>query len=425
MKWFLCLLFIFLPFLSFPSQIDELVNAEVTYVDVVDLNKLSSNQIAIAMPFAQELILNPQQKEQLSEKAIIKIELVYTQFKTSPNFNQKLLNQKRLLELKKHVPNVFEFPLWNFELISQTQGNSREECTPMFHGFIITFRPNSSVNTLKEESEYLQNLLLTILKNDSITKDSSSKKIMDIKTHYDKQWGYIHDTIWGLDTFPPPSPPNFFYNHNLYKDSTVINVMNRNNNWDDFIVVTDVTGSMSPYIAQVFVWLKEQSENKKAKYFVFFNDGDDKPSKKKKPLDTQGIYVSPNTTLDSIMNVAAWCMEKGSCGGEGLENDIEAIVEGLKYFPKAKEIVLIADNFESMRDYQFLDKIKTPVHIIICGGEGRVNIQYLDLARKTKGSIHTKNQDVFNLNEIKKGEYIYINEKKYVFQEDRFHFIYN
>ncbi|MCB0408572.1 MAG: hypothetical protein KDD29_00020 [Flavobacteriales bacterium] len=411
--------------MSFSSQIDELVNAEVIYVDVLDTNKLTANQIAIAMPFAKELILNHHQKELLKEKAIIKIELVYTQFKTSSMFNQKQLNEKRLLELKKHIPDVFEFPLWDFELISQTQGNSREECTPMFHGFIITFRPNSSVNTLKEEAQYLQNFLATTLKNDSILKDSSSKKIMDIKTHYDKQWGYIHDTIWGLDTVPPPSPPNFFYNHSLYKDSTVLNAMNRNKNWDDFIVVTDVTGSMSPYIAQVFVWLKEQSENKQAKYFVFFNDGDDKPSKKKNPMETKGIYVSPNTTLDSIMNVASWCMERGSGGGEGLENDVEAIIEGLKYFPRAKEVVLVADNFESMRDYKFLDKIKTPVHVIICGGEGRINIQYLDLAKRTKGSIHTKTQDIFNLDEVEKGEHIFINKKEYIFHDNKFHFIYN
>ncbi|MGB0881913.1 MAG: hypothetical protein ACPGSO_03090 [Vicingaceae bacterium] len=375
------------------------------------------------MPFAKKLVLNPEQKKQLNERVVVKLELVYTQFRTSKNFNQKELNNNRLKELNRLIPSLFENRFWEFQLTGQTKANSQESGKKMFHGFIVTFRPNASKSMLTAETNYLKLLVETMQKNDSILNDSLPKA-HTIKTHYDKNIGYIHDTIWFVDTVPPPNPPDFFYNQSLYKDSTVLNTFMRNKNWNNFIVVTDVTGSMSPYSSQVFVWLKKQAKNKSAQYFVFFNDGDEKPSRKKLPLETKGVYVSKNTSLEAVMNTAAKCMKNGSGGGENLENDIEAILEGIKNYPKANEIVLVADNLESMRDYKHFKQIKKPVHIILCGAEKRINIQYLDLARQTKGSVHTKKSDIINLQDIKEKERFFIEEKEYLFENGRFHFVY-
>lgn len=404
-------------------SLDGLAKNTPVVVDEVNISTLKDYQLYIASPFAQPIILNPEQKKQLTEKAIIKIELVYTKFRTSPTFNQQQLNLTRLKELKTLLPEVFKFPLWEFQLTEQTNGKSRQECNNMFHGFIITFRPPSNKENLKKEATYIENLIESMLKNDSIKNDTTPKKYT-IKTHFDHTWGYIHDTIYYVDTVPPPSPPDFFYNHSLYKDSTVLNAFGRNKNWDDFIVVTDVTGSMSPYSAQVFVWLKEQAENKKAKYFVFFNDGDDKESRKKKPLETKGVYVIANSSIDKVTDIAAKCMRNGSGGGESLENDVEAIIDGIKHYPDAKSVVLIADNFEFMRDYDFIEKINKPVHVILCGSDKMVNIHYLDLVHKTNGSLHTKHSDITDLNKLKENEHITIDEQRYLYKNKRFHFVY-
>lgn len=407
----------------FAQSIEQMAGIKPTFVEEYDINNLLPHQLYIKTPFAKPIILNPEQEKQLKEKVVLKIELVYTKYRTSPTFNQKQLNQNRLKELKKVAPQLFENPLWEYELISQTNGNSRGECNNMFHGFVITFRPNSNKNTLKQEGDYLTNLVSTMLKNDSIKNDSTPKRF-HVKTHYDMSIGYVHDTIYYVDTFPPPQPPDFFYNHSLYKDSTVLNVFERNKNWNNFIVVTDVTGSMSPYSAQVFVWLKAQTENKKASYFVFFNDGDEKDSHKKKPLDTKGIYVTENVSVDDVTKTAIKCMERGSGGGENMENDIEAIIEGIKYSPKADAVILIADNMEAMRDYKYIDKVKKPVIVILCGTKGRINVQYLDLARSTKGSVHTVHSDITNLQNIKNGENFFIDDKEYTFQNGKFHSVY-
>jgi hypothetical protein len=406
----------------FGQNYHEQLSVDPVFVNRVDITQLKENQLYISMPFAKKLVLNPEQQKKLQERVVVNLELVYTKYRTAESFNQKILNRNRLKELNRLVPNLFENRFWEFQLTSQTNGNSREECNKMFHGFIVTFRPNSSKKMLDLEANYLNKLVTSMLQNDSIENDTTPKKY-DIKTHYDQTFGYIHDTVWYVDTAPPPAPPDFFYLQSLYNDTSVLSAFNRNTNWNNLIVATDVTGSMSPYSAQVFVWLKKQAENKTAKYFVFFNDGDERPSNKKKPLETKGVYITPNKNIDAVINTASKCMRNGSGGGEGLENDIEAIIEGIKQYPDADEIILVADNMEGMRDYKYIDKIKMPVRIIICGTSKRINVQYLDLAKQTKGSVHTANSDITSF-DYKEGEYFFIDEREYLYKKGGFHSIY-
>ena len=422
MRLFYLLLILFLAQNGATQNFENLVNANPSFVSEIKLDGLDKNQLHISMPFAQKLVLNPEQKQRLQKRIVIKLELVYTKYRTAESFNQKTLNRSRLKELNKLVPSLFENRLWEYDLISQTNGNSREACNRMFHGFIVTFRPNSTKEMLDSEASYLTDLVTTMLKSDSIENDTTPKKY-DIKTHYDQNIGYIHDTIWYLDTVTPPSPPDFFYLQSLYNDTTVLGAFNRNKNWNNFIVAVDVTGSMSPYSAQVFVWLKKQAENKVAKYFVFFNDGDEKPSKKKQPLETKGVYITKNKNIESVINTASKCMRNGSGGGEGLENDIEAVIDGIKQYPGADEVILVADNMEGMRDYKYIKKINLPVRIIVCGTSKRINTQYLDLAKQTKGSIHTLYSDITSFN-YSDGEYFIVDEREYRYLNGKFHSVY-
>ncbi len=421
MRYISLVVFMCFGYMLFGNQLEQLSKLTAREVGVVRLLHLKPNQLAISMPFAKELILNPQQKLALEEKAVIKIELVYTKYRTSPKFNQQELNYNRLVELKKLLPHLFENPLWEFNLISQTNGNSQAECNTMFHGFILTFRPNSNSTTLGQEIDYLQKIVSQL----NQPKDSIPDKMSyDLTTRWDDRIGYVHDTIWKKNEVIKITPPNFFYDQTLYQDSTVISAFERNKNWKNFIVVTDVTGSMSPFIAQVFVWLKEQAQQNNAQYFVFFNDGDNKESNQKKPLKTQGVYGCKNTSIENVMEKAAQSMQNGAGGGEGLENDVEAMLYGQQEYPEADEIILIADNLESMRDYKFLTDIKKPVHVIICSAITWINIQYLDLARATNGSIHTSLTDTYNLSSVKKNQTITIDGQSYLFYNDRFNFVY-
>lgn len=421
MRFFYLILLLFITKLVAGFDVDSYAKSEITNIPFFNKLSIHNNQVLIEMPFAKEIILNKEQKKQLQERVVIKIELIYTKFRTSENFNQTELNKKRLVELKKLVPEVFDFPVWEYQLIRQTDGNSKEECTKMFHGFAITFRPLPTDDYLTQETTFLKTLVANIAKQDSLAKDNTPKPF-HIKTRWEN--GYVYDTIWGeekkIDFYPPP-PPNP-YLASLKEDSTVINAFSRNKNWTNFIVATDATGSMSPYYSQVLIWLHEQSNNENARLFVFFNDGNKKLSDKKLPLETGGIYVTDKREYDLVNNTLAECRVGGAGGGEAIENDVEAMLLGLKHYPQAENIVLIADNYERMRDYEFMDKITVPVHVFLCGTKGFVNLQYLDLARTTKGSVHTKKEDIFNLDRLKEGDIITIEKRDYMLKNGVFTF---
>jgi hypothetical protein len=80
-----------------------------------------------------------------------------------------------------------------------------------------------------------------------------------------------------------------------------------------------------------------------------------------------------------------------------------------------KEIVLIADNWAPMRDYALISNIKIPVHVIVCGVDPRIgiNTEYLDLARHSKGTIHTMEEDITGLAKIAEGMSITIGGTQY------------
>ncbi|PIQ14717.1 MAG: hypothetical protein COW67_12255 [Flavobacteriales bacterium CG18_big_fil_WC_8_21_14_2_50_32_9] len=405
----------------FGFDVNHYAKSNVTNINTFNRIAIHADQLLIEMPFAKAIILNKEQKKQLQERVVIKVALVYTHYRASATFNQIELNKKRLLELKKLVPELFAFPVWKYELIGQTDGNSTEECNKMFHGFVITFRPLSTDIYAAQESNYVKQLVSNLSTIDSLAKDTTPKPF-HIKTRWDN--GYVYDTIWGeekkIDFYPSP-PPNP-YLASLQEDSTVLNAFSRNKNWTNFIVVTDATGSMSPYYSQVLTWLRGQFNNENARLFVFFNDGNRKPSDKKLPLETGGIYVTTERSYEMVSQTINKCISGGAGGGETKENDVEAMLLGLKHYPEAKNIVLIADNYERMRDYEFMNKINIPVHIFLCGADRFVNLQYLDLARVTKGSIHLTNEDVFELDKLKEGETILINEREYVLTNGKFNF---
>jgi hypothetical protein len=91
-------------------------------------------------------------------------------------------------------------------------------------------------------------------------------------------------------------------------------------------------------------------------------------------------------------------IKKGE-GGDGPENVVEAILTGLKKIRKPSQVILIADNWAKVRDINLITRVKVPVRVILCGVyDGmEINADYLNIAYKTKGSIHTIEQDIDNL----------------------------
>jgi hypothetical protein len=251
---------------------------------------------------------------------------------------------------------------------------------------------------------------------------------------YKSKFGYKTDLkalplIGGEDTF---DIINFLYNTQStivcdYLDTSMLKVgkgflshtqniipkvFERNTQWKNCLIVTDVTGSMFPYLAQFQMWHKLHINEEKNHDFVFFNDGDNLPDMLKTVGKVGGLYYVKTHEYENLIVTMKTAMLKGS-GGDRPENNLEAVLEGLKQNPSIKEVIMIADNQATPRDMELLSKIKVPIHLILCGTQNGINPDYLTLIRSNKGTLHTIEEDLMDLSKVKEGQIIKIDGNSY------------
>jgi hypothetical protein len=355
--------FLFMPsFLLGQSIIGALIQTPPTKVETYHTDSLATNQIMIKMKYASADIMNKEDiKATLDGKMITEVALVYSDFARSSTFRQPELNKKRFEALSEIHPQIFTDTIVKWKILTQTSAKSLHKGKELFHGFVVTYENTAT--------------------------------------------SYLSELLSQRNTKLP--------------DSTVLNVFERNPQWKDMLIVSDLTASMTPYTAQVLIWLRLNMNSKRAKHFTFFNDGDAKEWDEKEIGSTGGIYHSKAQKFDQVLETAETTMTNGS-GGDLPENDVEAILAGLDACANCGDIVLIADNNSNMRDFALIEKINQPVKVIICGFQDVVNLEYLTLARKTKGSLHTIEKDIMNLLEINEGEVIEIGKFQYIIRNGEF-----
>ncbi len=347
-------------------------------MDTVEINKhvftgLGETETYFRMNYGQAQITNPKALKYLKGKVIDEISLIYTDFPVGEDLEE--LNQRRLAALYSIIPDVFSSPVISWKLVKQTGCASQTQAYDYFHGFAIRYHDAPSRASMALESSYIKDVL---------------KGNVDLS------------------------------------DSSLFKVLERNKeNWKAGLVVSDLTGSMSPYIAQLLLWFKLNENSNSFKHVTFFNDGDAKLTQDKKIGKTGGIYHENSIKWDKVAELAYLSMSNGS-GGDGPENDIEGILSGAKACSDCKDIILIADNNSQVRDLKLLEKIDRPVHIILCGSLNssgmRVNIEYLQLAYKTGGTIHTIEEDLTSLAQTNEGEVL--NVAGHLFKVVKGEFIY-
>ncbi|MES2566403.1 MAG: hypothetical protein V4565_06025 [Bacteroidota bacterium] len=199
-------------------------------------------------------------------------------------------------------------------------------------------------------------------------------------------------------------------------NNLVFNVLKRNKEWKNKLIVADLTGSMYPYAQQISTWLKLHfMRDTTSQHFVFFNDGDRKRDEDKKIGATGGVYHCKAKTVDELISLMESTIKKGQ-GGDAPENPVEAILFGLNKSGKVEDVILIADNWAKARDIKLLARIKVPVRVVLCGVyEGmEINEDYLNIAYKTKGSVHTIEQDITDLMKQSTGKKFSINGVDYI-----------
>lgn len=189
--------------------------------------------------------------------------------------------------------------------------------------------------------------------------------------------------------------------------------------WSNKVIVTDLTGSMYPYMDQILLWHALALIPGEQNRYIFFNDGDMQPEADKKTGAAGGIYLTEKMDMDNLLATMRTTMEAGY-GGAGPENDLEALLEGVRLMGEMDELILIADNYSDVRDIELLSHLKAPVRIVLAGAEEGVNEDYLEIAYRTGGSIHTLSEDISELSNLADGETITIGAYRYLVNKGKF-----
>ncbi len=208
-------------------------------------------------------------------------------------------------------------------------------------------------------------------------------------------------------------------------DSVTSQALERNkNNWRNAAIVCDFTSSMYPHATELFTWLSQNRRNRYVKGAVFFTDCDSL-GHETKPGGLPGkMYLVRDWQNTDVLPIFIEASRNTVGNSQRAENDLESILYAQKAFPQVESFVLIADNSSPVKDMQLLAQVKKPVHIIVCGVtyEPKVAIQpdYLTIAAATKGSIHTLDQDIPDVTNIKQGTKIRMGTNSYKFRKGKF-----
>lgn len=354
---------------------------------------------------------------ELKDLSIQQIDLVYTTYKENPSFDQQALNQQRINALLKKFPSA-KNPVINWRVIGQSAATDNLSAHQLFHGFVIYYRPTPTKESIESEISFMDDFLkgkVTAGKAESIKREITVAHIDSPKSYKTPELVVESSELAAVEAdgkiiyYISASPTTIEESSILYinwlntADYDVMQkTFDRHPNWSNSLVVMDVTGSMSPYIAKTMAWVKATQDSSQIDAFVFFNDGNMTQDRLKKTGSVGGIYEIENESFDAVYQQMTSTMRKGG-GGDCPENNVEATLKGIQSYPECKEIIMMADNWATPRDISLASQLNKPVHIILCGAQHGINLEYIQLAYESGGSVHTIEEDL-DFRSIKPGK---------------------
>lgn len=400
---------------------------------------VTEQSFSIPCSFGKANLIFPDTSINFTALQVTAIDLVFTDYPSDDALIK--LNTQRLQYLFKKYPALGSNKNIDWKLVRQTDGTLKDPALTLFHGFVIYYRPAQNAATIKTDLIKLKELLTpkeepVIKRNGFVTGDTTElRKQYEIEEYttvlklpvaealqyvgidekekvvykkYDSLFVYVKPGGDSSTRIVMQAPP----------DSTVIKVLNRMQ-WNNMLVVADVTASTYAFSGQLLLWLKLHEAERRIKQFVFFNDGDDKDDENKMVGSTGGIYSTSSSVFEVVEQLVFKTMSAGN-GGNIPENNIEALLHGLRACPDCASVVMIADNSSAVSDMALLKQVGKPVHIILCGVHDVMNTDYLNIAKSTGGSVHTAEEDILQLVHFKEGQIITLLGRNYVIKNGNF-----
>ena len=406
--------------------------------------KLPASMRLLSMDFAGAAFTNPGEFKGLKTDSIAGIKLVYTRFRELEDFDQPELNRQRLQMLEKQMPGILARSDIRWEVLEQRNAVTRENAARCFHGFVVVLkraappRPESRM-----EIDIIERVLRSVHDTSIDIPLQIDYKIRKVRTPTGK---YLPRNLKKRKSGMRYDKPGIWFREpemKVRRDSTILSrkggytvkkrdfdasflpdtfllqILNRLSSPTTKAIVQDVTASMSPYTAQMLVWLALQPGIEENGQYLFFNDGDNMPDEWKVPGKTGGIYTITSDNFDSIKALAYRAMRNGS-GGDMPENNIEALLRAAREFPDADTLLMIADNTAGVKDMRLIVSLKKPVNIIPCNIQATIHPNLVDIALRTGGLLYFPDGPVFNPSKAKDGTKIDIGRRTFEYSKKRF-----
>jgi len=399
--------------------------------------------VYLPMYFSSSHFLPKTKFELPKNKEIISIHLVYTRYRQVDTFNQTQLNQNRFIHLKEKLPQLFAQENIEWRIFEQTKGKTEDEARKMFHGFIIFLKDEVPAELKKSEMGVIDELLDEI--HDSLVL-IPDRDIYRVRKKYvetgrflprrgdkiAKGLRYDNAGIWFrepetkiiLDSVKRKTIKGYSSFKGVYtgknphiQELDVYNQIRNKPFKGKWAFVIDVTGSMAPYTGQVMALLKTRPRLATDHYFSFFNDGNGAPEILKRIGNSGGVYTVKTSNFDSIYQTMQRAMSAGS-GGDLPENNIEAILRSLKKWSDVDTVLMVADAHAPVKDMKILRFVDKPVQLVLCGDiSNLIPLDYVRIARATKGSILTNDGEIRDLHIRKVGQTIEVGESEFTFTQ--------
>ena len=191
--------------------------------------------------------------------------------------------------------------------------------------------------------------------------------------------------------------------------------------WKQKRIVANIDCSMYQYIDELMVWnYSDEAEQENNTYWLFNGfQYNSKPSDMGN--DRRGIFYVPNNDVEGFCNTVDKIVNF-SCGGNRLENVVEALIIGAKDKSEEEELLFIADNFSDVSDLHKLDDLSVPVRVLLTDSDYGINEHYLEIAYRTGGSVHTLFEDIPSekLKALKDGQQLQVGKYSYQFFKGKF-----
>ncbi|MCC6701765.1 MAG: energy transducer TonB [Fluviicola sp.] len=141
------------------EEIERIVKIKPREIEKYVVNAKRVNTLYLETAFNNAVYKDAKSLSTLKDKAIIKVELVYTTYRKSETFDQHGLNRKRLKALFLAAPNCMKQPGIEWILMAQTGCKSAEEGPSYFHGVVVTYRDNPSPVLSEIEQKFLRKVV--------------------------------------------------------------------------------------------------------------------------------------------------------------------------------------------------------------------------------------------------------------------------